>query len=277
MSAKVDLHSHSTASDGALTPRQLVERAQAQGVTHLALTDHDTVAGLEQASATARELGMTLLPGIELSVTWQAHCLHLVGLGIDPDHPALRAGIARLHDIRQQRARKIADKLVKLGFPDLFDEVLLCAGDGMITRTHFARRLYYRGCVRDLQSAFDCYLAQGKPAYVSVEWASLQEALAWIIGSGGVAVLAHPMRYTLTASKMRQFLTAFKSLGGAGIEVVAGRHNPGDIDSAAQFARQFALVASVGSDFHAPDNPWIELGRLAPLPPGLTPAWHAWL
>lgn len=143
----------------------------------------------------------------------------------------------------------------------------------MITRTHFADFLLSQHHVSTQQEAFDRYLGKGKPAYVSTTWASLEEAIAWITGAGGIAVLAHPIRYKLTASWMRRLLSAFKEAGGQGIEVVYGSSSSDDIHTSANYARQFELAGSVGSDFHKPNNPWIELGRLSPLPSSITPAW----
>ncbi len=272
---KYDLHCHSTASDGALTPTEVVRRAHQYGVTHLALTDHDTIEGLQEARMAAGQLGMTLIPGIELSATWQNKCLHIVGLGIDPQHPTLLEGIKRQQQIRVARAAKIAGKLQKKRIDGALEAVCQKAGASMVTRLHFAEFLVEQNHVQSFQEAFDKYLGTGKPAYVTTTWASLEETVYWITESGGVAVLAHPLRYKMTASWLRKTLTAFKQAGGIGMEVVTGQSSVDDIHRSQQFARQFDLMASQGSDFHNPANRWVELGRLAEMPAGLRPIWKA--
>jgi len=271
---KYDLHSHSTASDGSLTPGQLVTRAHEKGVTALALTDHDTTNGLEEARRTAQNLGLRLIPGIELSASWQKHCLHIVGLGIDPTNPVLQAGIEKQQQLRSQRALKISEKLEKKRIFGAFEAVAQKAGSGMITRLHYADFLVENQHVESQQQAFDKYLGQGKSAFVSTTWASLEETIHWITESGGIAVLAHPLRYKLTTSKLKKALSAFKQAGGKGIEVVTGRSSPDDIHRSLHFARLFELSASQGSDFHNPANEWVELGRLADMPTGIQPVWE---
>jgi 3',5'-nucleoside bisphosphate phosphatase len=274
MTTKFDLHCHSTASDGALIPEQLVHRAATQGVTSLALTDHDTTAGLAVAKKTAVDLNINFIPGIEISTTWNNKCFHVLGLNIDPDHLALVNGIQDLRLTRIERAEKIAHKLAKKGINNAYLSILETSGESMITRTHFAEFLLTHNYVSTMQEAFDRYLGLGKPAFVATVWAELEEAVNWITGSGGIAVLAHPLRYKITASWMRRFLSAFKEAGGQGIEVVCGRSNADDIRLSINYAKRFELAGSVGSDFHHPDNPWVELGRLAPLPKEITPVWE---
>lgn len=269
-----DLHCHSTASDGDLSPTELMRRARQQGVAALSLTDHDTTAGLNEASAAAAEAGLRFINGIELSTTWKDKSLHIVGLGIDPTYSPLAKAIGELQTTRLNRAEQIGLKLEKKRIPGAFDAVKYAAGPGMITRTHFAHFLLSQGHVSTLQESFDRYLGKGKPAYVATPWADLSTAIGWITGAGGVAVLAHPLRYRLTASWMKRLLTAFKDAGGQGIEVVTGRITPDDIQCAADYARRFQLAGSTGSDFHSPKNQWIELGRLPPLPSGITPVWE---
>jgi len=274
MSETYDLHCHSTASDGALSPSELLQRASQQGVTHLALTDHDTTQGLTEASLFAETLGINLINGIELSTSWQNKCFHIVGLGIDPTHPALTSAIHDLQLTRIERAEQIAAKLEKKRIPGALAAVKVAAGNGMITRTHFADFLLSQRHVSNQQEAFDRYLGQGKPAYVATTWADTQQAINWIIEAGGVAVLAHPLRYQLTASWLKRVLTAFKDAGGQAIEVITGRTNPDEIRRTSLYASQFQLAGSVGSDFHSPANVWVELGRLAPLPKNIQPVWE---
>ena len=274
MTELYDLHCHSTASDGTLSPTDLVLRASQQGVTSLALTDHDTLAGLPEAQLCALEKGMRLIPGIELSTNWQNKCFHVVGLGIDPAYGALVDATTDLQITRLERAEKIAMKLEKKNIPGALEAVKKVAGEGMITRTHFANFLMSQNHVSTQQEAFDRYLAKGKSAYASTSWAELEVAINWITEAGGVAVLAHPLRYKLTANWMKRLLTEFKAMGGQGIEVITSRMNADEIRQAADYATRFDLLGSVGSDFHHTTNPYVELGRLAPLPTHIKPVWE---
>jgi predicted metal-dependent phosphoesterase TrpH len=275
MLEKYDLHSHSTASDGYLSPTDLIIRAQQQQVTALALTDHDTTVGLAEAQQAAKDVNIKLINGIELSVTWNKQCFHIVGLNIDPENIALKAGIKQIQTIRYERVAKIAALLEKKRIFGAYEAVVATAGEtGMITRSHFADFLVAQHHVDTEQEAFDRYLGQGKPAYTSTTWAELSDAVSWINQAGGVAVVAHPMRYNLTASWMKRFLTVFKEVGGAGIEVITGRINPDEVRRSLNYAKQFDLAGSQGSDFHNPKNVWLELGRLAPLPDGIKPIWE---
>lgn len=269
-----DLHCHSTASDGTLSPTELVQRACKQGVTHLALTDHDTIQGLAEARIAAETIGIKLINGIELSTSWQNKCFHIVGLGINPEAHALTAAIHNLQLTRNERAEQIADKLQKKHIPGALEAVKKAAGNAMITRTHFADFLLSQRHVSTQQEAFDRYLGNGKSAYVSTTWADLEQAVNWITEAGGVAVLAHPLRYQLTASWMKRLLTAFKDAGGQAIEVITGRTNPDEIRRSSLYACQFQLAGSVGSDFHSAANVWVELGKLAPLPKNIQPVWE---
>ncbi len=274
MTEKYDLHSHSLVSDGSLSPTELVLRAHEQGLTALALTDHDTTAGYKEAQVAANKINLNLIAGIELSVSWQGKAFHIVGLNIDPDYPPLLEATNRLQTVRRERAEKIADKLEKKHIPDAYAAVTKAAGNGMVTRTHFADFLVSQFHVASQQEAFDRYLAKGKPAYVATVWAELELAVSWITQSGGVAVLAHPLRYKLTPKWMSRLLSAFKQAGGQGIEVVTGRCNADEIKLVADYANRFDLAGSVGSDFHSPSNQWVELGRLAPLPANIKPVWE---
>ena len=269
-----DLHCHSLASDGALTPTELVERAQQQGVTTLALTDHDTTAGLEEARLAASAVNIQLLNGIELSTTWNNKCLHIIGLNINPDYQPLVDGCATLQNIRTKRAEKIAVKLEKKRIPDALEAVKRSAGNGMITRPHFANFLVSQNHVSTPQEAFDRYLAKGKSAFVATQWIECGVAINWITQSGGIAVLAHPMRYKLTTKWMSRLLSEFKEMGGQAMEVVCGRSNPDELHRLANYAQKFELAGSAGSDFHSPQNQWVELGRLKPMPENVQPVWE---
>jgi predicted metal-dependent phosphoesterase TrpH len=274
MTELYDLHCHSTASDGALSPTNLVQRAYQQGVTSLALTDHDTTAGLDEAQLRATEIGLKLITGIELSTNWQNMCFHIVGLGIDPTYAPLADATYTLQNTRMERAEKIAAKLEKKGIAGSLAAVRKAAGEGMVTRTHFSDFLLSKNHVSTQQEAFDRYLAKGKSAYVPTSWAELELVVSWITGSGGVAVLAHPLRYKLTANYLKRLLNTFKDAGGQGIEVITSRMNADEIRQAAEYATRFDLAGSMGSDFHNADNPWVELGRLASLPTNIKPIWE---
>lgn len=274
MTERYDLHCHSTASDGVLSPTALVQRAHQNGVTALALTDHDTTMGLSEARTCATALEMRLIDGIELSTSWQNKCLHIVGLGIDPNYALLANATHELQATRLERAAKIAEKLEKKRITGAFEAVKKAAGDGMITRSHFADFLLSQFHVSTQQEAFDRYLGKGKPAFVATTWADMTIAVNWITESGGIAVLAHPLRYQLTANWMKRLLAAFKDAGGQSMEVVTGRNNADEIKLLAEYASRFELAGSVGSDFHSPVSPWLELGRLAPLPDNIQPVWE---
>ncbi|MEA1889698.1 MAG: PHP domain-containing protein [Pseudomonadota bacterium] len=271
-----DLHCHSIASDGTLPPAEVVARAAGNSVDILSLTDHDTTAGLDEAYRSAEENNIRLIPGVELSTTWQGKLLHIVGLNIDPEHPPLKQGISMLKAMRERRAIEMGRGLQKAGFNNAYENARLLAGEGNVTRTHFARHLIEAGVAKDFTDVFKRFLVRGKPGYYRVDWAPLEEAVCWITGSGGTAVIAHPMRYKLTANWLNRVLNAFIEAGGEGLEVVCGRNSPDDNARSALFARKHGLLASQGSDFHEPGK-WVELGRLAKLPEGLEPVWQRWV
>lgn len=272
-----DLHCHSTASDGVLTPRELVLRAKEKGVDVLALTDHDELSGQAEAGETAVEAGLQLIHGVEISVSWSNVTLHVVGLNVDPLDPVLLHGLARNRGGRTERARRIGEELARIGIPGAFEGASALADNKeLISRTHFARFLIERGTAKNMKSVFKHYLVKGKPGYVSHQWASLEDALTWIRAAGGVAVLAHPGRYQIGREKMRLLLSEFHHLGGAGIEVVTGSHTPDQVPVFTELALEFDLLSSIGSDFHAPGEGGRELGRLTALPARCRPIWQAW-
>lgn len=269
-----DLHTHSTASDGSLAPAELVQRAAACGIGVLALTDHDQTAGLSEAAGAAREAGIEFVPGIELSVTWSHQTFHIVGLGIDPDSASLQAGIERISAFRHWRAEEIDRRLAKKGIHGALDGARGYAKGAILSRTHFAHYLVAQGHARDLRQVFKRFLVRNKPGYVPGEWASLEDSLAWIQEAGGLAVIAHPARYKISATRLRQLLKEFRELGGVGLEVVSGSHSRDDIISMANLSRRHNLVASAGSDYHGPENPYLDLGRLPTLPAECQPVWE---
>ncbi len=272
-----DLHCHSTASDGVLSPAKVVQRAAANGVSVLALTDHDEVAGLAAAADAAGGAGIRLVPGVEISITWGDISIHIVGLGVDPENATLATNLDFVRSSRGRRAERIAAELDGLGIEGSLEGAYAHAENPqVIGRTHFARFLVQRGLASDVASVFKRYLARGKPGYVPHQWAELADAVAWIRASGGRAVVAHPGRYKLPRSELRRFLGEFKAAGGEGIEVVTGSHSPEQYGEFARLAREFEFLASRGSDFHGPEESLADLGRLPPLPADLKPVWHDW-
>ena len=276
-----DFHCHSNISDGTLTPTELVQRAAGRGVKVLALTDHDDVDGLAEARTVAHELGMIFINGVEISVTWRSHTLHIVGLGIDPDYPPLVEGLQAVRSGRGARAQKMSDELAKAGVGGVLAGAYQYANNpNMIGRTHFARYLVESGHCKDVKSVFNRYLVKGKPGYVPHQWASLGDAIGWILGAGGVAVLAHPGRYmvgkhSMGKKTMQELLAEFVELGGQAVEVVTGSHTQEQYAEFARYAEQFNLLASCGSDFHGPNESYRDLGRLPDLPMICRPVWQA--
>ena len=271
-----DLHCHSTVSDGTLSPEQLARRAKDNGVALWSLTDHDEVSGQHSAAAAARAAGLDYLSGVEISVSFAGQTIHIVGLGIDPDDAALRSGLADTRNGRSRRARAIGDSLAAVGIDGALDGAQALAGNPeMVTRTHFARWLVATGVCRDTHEVFRRYLVHGKPGYVAQQWAALGDAVGWIHGAGGIAVIAHPARYKFSANEEWALLEQFKAHGGRGVEVQTASHGNADVAKYSALAQQHGLLASRGSDFHGPGESRIELGALPALPAGLTPVWSA--
>jgi predicted metal-dependent phosphoesterase TrpH len=269
----IDLHLHSTASDGRLDPASLVRHARDCGVSVLALTDHDTTAGLEAAAAESTALGLCFVPGIEVSTEWRGRTIHVIGLAIDPAAAALAAGLRALATERERRAREIGARLDRAGAPgsEALRRVLEQAE--LPTRTHFARALAELGAVRSLAEAFELYLGRGRPAAVRSRWPAVLEAVGWIQAAGGVPVLAHPLRYMLSGGARRDLCREFREAGGLGIEVVCGGASQAQVEQAASLALRTGLAGSVGSDFHDPRVPWNPPGRLAKLPKAVPAIW----
>lgn len=276
MPSQIDLHSHSTVSDGTLTPAQLVEHAFSRGVRMLALTDHDDLGGLEEAGATASSCGMSFINGVEVSVTWNKRTVHVVGLKVSPTHAPLSAGLRQIREGRHVRALGMAASLDHIGITGSLEGAYQHAKRGIISRSHFARYLVEKGHAKDVGAVFKKFLVKGKPGYFEHRWASLEEALDWIIGSGGIAVLAHPGRYDLGRTNMLTLLHEFRELGGRAVEVVTGSHTPEMVPHFARLAHQFGLLSSTGSDYHGPGQTYMEMGRLPELPSGCVPVWHDW-
>ncbi len=270
-----DLHCHSVVSDGTLTPEALAERAASHGVELWALTDHDEIGGQARAAAAAKAVGMRYVTGVEISVTFLGKTVHIVGLGIDTDHPDLREGLERTRGGRRLRAQDMADGLAKVGIKGAFEGALQYVGNpDLISRTHFARHLVETGVCKDTNEVFRKYLTEGKPGFVEHRWATLKDAVGWITGAGGMAVVAHPARYKFTPNEEFALFTEFKGHGGRGVEVVTGSHSAAEYVTYAATAQEFGLAASRGSDFHSPLESHTELGTLPYLPGGLTPVWE---
>ncbi len=276
MASAIDLHMHSNASDGALAPEALVALAHKQRVRCMALTDHDSVGGLSAARSAAKSLGMRLIPGIELSVSWERIDVHVVGLGIDPGDTTLLSGIAQQAEKRKVRAVAMGERLARKGFHGALEGTRRLAGEATVTRTHFARWMVEAGHVADTPTAFKRYLRRGKSGYVASEWITLAEAVEWIGRAGGQAVLAHPLRYPLNRRKLRRLLDEFSQVGGEGMEVVSGHQTPDRTTLLAQLCDWHGLLGSCGSDFHTPDQAWLTPGRISPFPRLCTPIWRDW-
>ncbi|QWD60921.1 3',5'-nucleoside bisphosphate phosphatase [Polynucleobacter sp. MWH-UH35A] len=272
-----DLHCHSVISDGTLTPEELAERAKANGVHLWALTDHDELGGQKRAREAAKTLKIDYLAGVEISVTWMGETIHIVGLGIDAEHAGIIEGLRQTRAGRANRAQLMAEQLLKVGVPGAYEGALHFAGNHeLISRTHFARFLVEQGVCRNTEHVFKNYLIEGKPGYVPHQWASLDNAVHWIKAAGGVAVIAHPGRYSrLNAMQMDELYKRFKDLGGLAIEVITGSHSPDQYKTFANIAQQYGFLASRGSDFHDPNESHIDLGSLPHLPDHLTPVWSA--
>ncbi|OAM52619.1 phosphatase [Methylovorus sp. MM2] len=275
MSSLIDLHSHSTVSDGLYTPTELVAHAAQHGVRVMALTDHDDVAGLPEAKLAAKEHGIELLAGVEISVTWRKRTLHIVGLKVDPEYPPLVQGLAAIRAGRHLRAQGMSASLDAVGIHGSLEGAYQYA-HGIISRTHFARFLVDKGYAKDTKKVFKKYLVKGKPGYFEHQWADLAEAIGWIVGSGGIAVIAHPGRYDLGRTNMLLLLEEFRALGGKAIEVVTGSHTAAQYQEFAKFAKMFGFAASQGSDYHGPGHGYMEMGRLPELPSGCVPVWQGW-
>lgn len=269
-----DLHSHSTCSDGLLTPEELVERAVQRGVDVLALTDHDETRGLQAAQEAAARWGLRVINGVEISVLWEEVTLHIVGLDIDPAHPQLAEGLAAIRSGRERRAMRMAEDLAAAGIPDsLAGARRYAKNPDLVSRSHFARYLVETGHARDTNAVFRRFLTPGKPGFVPHQWSLLADALQWINGSGGIAVLAHPGRYDLGEAKCERLLNEFVALGGVAVEVVTGSHAPSEFAAWARHARRFGLLASAGSDFHGPGEGYRDIGSVPALPSGCDPVW----
>jgi predicted metal-dependent phosphoesterase TrpH len=269
-----DLHCHSTVSDGLLSPTALVQRAHANGVDLLALTDHDELGGLAEARMEAEACGMRFVNGVEVSVSYCDQTVHIVGLGITADSEVLRGGLDRVRGGREGRAQLISEDLARIGIRGTYEGAAKYADNpALIGRAHFARYLVEIGIARDTSAVFDHYLVRGKPGFVDHEWATLADALDWIHAAGGLAVIAHPGRYRLSGVEMKALFDEFTDLQGEAVEVVTSAHTPQMRNHFATMARRYKLLASRASDFHGPGESHVDIGRAEALPPDLVPVW----
>lgn len=276
MSCPIDLHCHSNVSDGTLTPETLVAYAASRGVKVMALTDHDEISGLASAKIAAEAHNVQFINGVEISVTWKKRTIHVVGLNIDPQCPALIHAFNNVRIGRDSRAREISRGLEKAGIHNAYAGAKDIAGTAILTRSHFAQYLVKAGHAKNIKSVFKKFMVKGKPGFVDYQWMSLAEAIRLILESGGVAVLAHPGRYDLGFVNMHLLLHEFKTLGGVAIEVVTGSHQPPQYQQFAELAHRFGLKASQGSDYHGPGISYMEMGKLPDLPPDCEPVWQDW-
>lgn len=270
---KVDLHMHSTFSDGALEPEELVKQAKQNGVELVALTDHDELAGIEPMRRAAKAAGLDFVTGVEISTEYAGQTIHVVGLGFDEKNEQIASLLEGIREQRKVRAEKMASNLEAMGFKNVWygvaDEV---TNLNLISRSHFAGWLYKHGYAKDRQEAFDKYLAPGCPAYVALPKLSVAKAVQIITEAGGVAVLAHPGRYKLEEWKLQALLDEFKKSGGKAIEVTTGSHKPEHVPIFAKIAAEQGFWASTGSDFHFPERK-VPIGMQGDLPQGLDPIW----
>lgn len=272
----IDLHCHSHFSDGELSPDALLAKAVDLNVRVLALTDHDTTAGLLPLREAARGSGVTIINGIELSARWKKYDIHIIGLNVNPADDGLSLLIASQNECRIARALNISECLAESGIHDAYQKAREIAGHDRVARPHFAQVLINEGKVRDMKSAFKRFLGRGKSAYVATAWASIEDAVGAIVGAGGQAVIAHPLKYALTRSKLHELIDEFKTAGGVGIEVISGDITVTDSNQLAGLCLRFELLASTGSDYHGDRQSRVGLGQQRPLPVNCTPIWHQW-
>lgn len=274
---KYDLHSHTKYSDGSLSAQALIELAIEWGITHLAITDHDTVQAhlqlTENNNIYATEK-IKIIKGIELSSQWNNMGVHIVGLNIDIHSTAITAAVKHQTQLRIERVKTIAKKLLQRGFPDITQGAMILAGDGQVGRPHIAQHMVDEGLVSSVGQAFNKYLGAGKVGDISSVWPDLECVVEWINAAGGVAVLAHPSRYKMTRTKRRRLMADFSDAGGQAIEVCAGNQVPGVAEEMAAVCDEFGFHASVGSDFHNPDYKWVKLGQYPSLPKACRPVWE---
>ena len=276
MTKKYDLHCHTSFSDGILSPEELVSRAKTKDVSVLAITDHDTVSAYPRAIAEAEQSNIELITGIELSTEWCGVGIHIVGLNIDIQTTHLLEAIDKQEQARELRARMIAEKLLKKGIENAYEGAKELAGNGVIGRPHFAKYMVQEGYVKNVNAAFNRYLGAGKPGDVKMQWPQVSEAVEWILSAKGTPVLAHPAKYKMTRTKLCRLIEAFTEFGGLAIEILSGKQSPDVTNNLSNLAMKYHLLGSCGSDFHAPNCPWQELGEFGTMPASIEPVWNVW-
>lgn len=274
---KIDLHNHSYYSDGVLSPTELVNLAKEQECDIFALTDHDTTSGMLEAQKQADEIDLRLIHGVEISAMWSNMTIHIIGLNVDINNKTLQAGLKRHQDFRQIRAEKMARGLGGAGVFNALEKVKAVAKTDMITRTHFAQMLVQEGVCKDMRSVFKRFLTGKKPGGVGAKWAEYDEVIAWIHVAGGKAVLAHPLRYRMTNTKIKRLLTHSSGAGLDGVEVVTGSSSADEITLVSQWAKEFYLLSSTGSDYHGWPNQRVRIGHLQDMPNVNETVWRDWL
>ncbi|MBW8182126.1 RNase RNM [Shewanella nanhaiensis] len=270
-----DLHSHTTASDGMLTPSELVERAIGNGVEMFAITDHDTTAGLAEAHAynNSHATPLRLINGVEVSTRWHNHDIHIVALNIDPDDSEFDAFLINQRNLRELRAKEIGERLAKAGIEGAYEGAKLLAGDAALSRGHYARWLADKGYATSMANVFKKYLARGKTGYVPNNWSDMATAIEVIHKAGGIAVLAHPHGYKLSTKWVKRLVREFKESAGDAMEVVVSQQTVETRSQLIALSLQNELAASLGSDFHFPGS-WTELGKSMYQPPGVNWVWQ---
>ena len=270
----IDLHCHSTASDGELSPTDLLALAHERNIKTLALTDHDSIQGLASAQIAADTHGIRLLNGVEISVSWENQVIHILGLGFDKDNTCLQQGLAQQQQARRERGQRIGRKLEQYGVKDAYKATCAYAGSDLLSRTHFAHLLVARGYAPHTRQVFKHFLVRGKPGYVGNNWIDLNTALNWIRSASGFSIIAHPARYRLSRSKLRRLFAEFKDLGGTGLEVVSGSHQRDEILQMSHFSQHYGFYATAGSDYHGPKHTWLKLGAIPALPANCQPLYN---
>jgi len=263
---KVDFHNHSYFSDGVFSPTEVVRLADEAACDLFALTDHDTTDGLSEAQRMADKLSVNLISGVEISALWRNMTIHIVGLGIDTNNDVLQKGLNYNQTLREERALKIALGLKRSGINNALEKTQEISKTNMLTRTHFAQMLILEGYCKDMKSVFRRFLTGKKPGATRVEWRSFDEVVEWIHAAGGLAVIAHPFRYRMTQTKIKNMLIDFKEVLGDGVEVVTATSTDEEITLSNQWAKEYKLLSSCGSDYHGWSNQRIKIGRLKDLP-----------
>jgi 3',5'-nucleoside bisphosphate phosphatase len=276
MATPIDLHCHSTISDGLLAPQDLVAHAAKSGIKVLALTDHDDVSGLHIAREAALQHGIHFVNGVEISATWKKRTLHIVGLKFDAENKALKMALDDVRIGRDERAQIMSASLARAGIGGAYEGAKAIAKQSIITRSHFAQFLAAEGHAKSVKAVFKKFLVKGKPGYVDFQWMDLEKAVSLIIGAGGQAVIAHPGRYDLGFVNKHLLMHEFKGYGGAAIEVVTGSHQPPQYQEYATIAHRFGLKSSRGSDYHGPGLSYVQMGGMPDLPTGCVPIWQDW-